>query len=47
MGKRILNSENEYGLITTPQYSFYEYSDSESYKSFMKNFYNTKKRVVK
>lgn len=45
MGKRILNSENEYGLITTPQYSFYEYSDSD--KSFMKNFYNTKKRVVK
>jgi hypothetical protein len=46
MAPRVLCPKNEYGKILTPQYSFYEYSNSSD-KFFMKSFYNNKKRVVK
>jgi hypothetical protein len=46
MMPRVLCPKNEYGKILTPQYSFCDYSNSQD-KSFMKNFYNNKKRVVK
>ena len=43
---RILGPKNKFGEIDTPEYPFFEYSKSSD-KSFMKNFYNDKKRIFK